>query len=70
MQLIDIGANLTHESFDYDRDAVLQRAYEAGVVQMVVTGSNRTHSSPCVAISAASSWLASMPLRGTSALCC
>ncbi|AAF84719.1 TatD family hydrolase [Xylella fastidiosa] len=45
MQLIDIGANLTHESFDYDRDAVLQRAYEAGVVQMVVTGSNRTHSS-------------------------
>ena len=24
--LIDIGANLTHDSFDRDRDAVLQRA--------------------------------------------
>ena len=24
MQLIDIGANLTHDSFDPDRDAVLQ----------------------------------------------
>lgn len=44
MQLIDIGANLTHESFDHDRDAVLQRAYDAGVVQMVVTGTSRTHS--------------------------
>lgn len=44
MQLIDIGANLTHESFDTDRDAVLQRAREAGVVQMVVTGASREHS--------------------------
>ena len=42
--LIDIGANLTHESFDPDRDAVLQRAREAGVVQMVVTGASREHS--------------------------
>jgi len=30
MQLIDIGANLTHEAFDRDRDAVLQRARAAG----------------------------------------
>jgi TatD DNase family protein len=44
MQLIDIGANLTHDSFDHDRDAVLQRAREAGVVQMVVTGASREHS--------------------------
>jgi TatD DNase family protein len=29
--LIDIGANLTHDSFDHDRDAVLQRARDAGV---------------------------------------
>jgi TatD DNase family protein len=42
--LIDIGANLTHDSFDHDRDAVLQRAREAGVVQMVVTGASREHS--------------------------
>ncbi len=44
MQLIDIGANLTHDSFDRDRDAVLQRARDAGVVQMVVTGASREHS--------------------------
>jgi TatD DNase family protein len=44
MQLIDIGANLTHDSFDSDRDAVLQRARDAGVVQLVVTGASREHS--------------------------
>ena len=44
MQLIDIGANLTHDSFDRDRDAVMQRARDAGVVQMVVTGASREHS--------------------------
>jgi len=44
VQLIDIGANLTHDSFDHDRDAVLQRARDAGVVQMVVTGASREHS--------------------------
>jgi len=44
MQLIDIGLNLTHDSFDRDRDAVLGRARAAGVVQMVVTGASREHS--------------------------
>jgi TatD DNase family protein len=44
MQLIDIGANLTHDSFDRDRDAVLARACEAGIVQMVITGASREHS--------------------------
>ncbi|KAB7775375.1 TatD family hydrolase [Xanthomonas sp. LMG 12459] len=44
MTLIDIGANLTHESFDRDRDAVLQRARAAGVAQLVVTGASREHS--------------------------
>ena len=44
MQLIDIGANLTHESFARDLDAVLERARAAGVVQMVVTGASREHS--------------------------
>jgi len=42
--LVDIGANLTHESFDADRDAVLQRARDAGVAQIVVTGASREHS--------------------------
>ena len=44
MDLIDIGANLTHDSFDRDRDAVLARAREAGVARMVVTGASREHS--------------------------
>ena len=38
--LIDIGANLTHDSFDHDFDDVLQRADDAGVTQMVVTGAS------------------------------
>ena len=38
--LIDIGANLAHDSFDDDRDAVLRRAAEAGVSRIVVTGSS------------------------------
>jgi len=44
MELIDIGANLTHDSFDRDRDAVLERARAAGVVQMVITGASRSES--------------------------
>jgi TatD DNase family protein len=35
--LIDIGANLTHDSFDHDRDAVIRRALEAGVDRQIVT---------------------------------
>lgn len=38
MQLIDIGVNLTHESFSHDLPEVLQRATAAGVHRMVVTG--------------------------------
>ena len=44
MTLIDIGANLTHDSFDRDREAVLQRARAAGVSTMIVTGASREHS--------------------------
>ncbi len=39
-ELIDIGANLAHDSFDDDRDAVVARAAEAGVTRIVVTGSS------------------------------
>jgi TatD DNase family protein len=38
--LIDIGINLTHNSFAADRETVIARAQAAGVVQMVVTGSS------------------------------
>jgi TatD DNase family protein len=38
--LVDIGANLAHDSFDADRDAVLARARAAGVAAMIVTGSS------------------------------
>ena len=38
--LVDIGANLAHDSFDDDRDAVIQRAADAGVTRIIVTGSS------------------------------
>ncbi len=38
--IIDIGANLAHDSFDDDRDEILQRAHDAGVGRIVVTGSS------------------------------
>lgn len=41
MDLIDIGANLTHESFRHDLDAVLQRAAGHGVARMIVTGASK-----------------------------
>lgn len=50
MQLIDIGANLTHDSFDRDRDAVLLRARAAGVARMVVTGASREHNPQALAL--------------------
>jgi TatD DNase family protein len=37
--VIDIGANLAHDSFDLDREAVLERAWDAGLEAIVVTGS-------------------------------
>lgn len=38
MELIDIGVNLTNSRFRRDRDEVLARARDAGVVGMVLTG--------------------------------
>lgn len=40
MQLIDIGVNLTNSSFQGQQSAVVERAREAGVVQMVLTGTS------------------------------
>ena len=40
IELIDIGVNLTNKSLQRDLDGVMQRAEEAGVRQMVVTGTS------------------------------
>ncbi len=42
--LVDIGANLTHESFRHDLDAVLERARAADIAQIVVTGASEAGS--------------------------
>lgn len=36
--LVDIGLNLTHRRFDADREAVIERARQAGVGWMILTG--------------------------------
>lgn len=48
MQLIDIGANLTHETFRPDFDAMLERAGSHSVVTMVVTGASTAGSRAAV----------------------
>ena len=53
MQLVDIGANLTHSSFRHDLDAVLDRARAHGVAQMVVTGASREGSPEALALARA-----------------
>ena len=50
MHLVDIGANLTHESFRHDFDAVLERARKAGVERMIVTGASRAGSEHALAL--------------------
>jgi TatD DNase family protein len=53
MELIDIGANLTHDSFDADRAAVMHRAAAAGVAQLVVTGSSVESTRSAIELAAA-----------------
>jgi TatD DNase family protein len=53
ISLIDIGSNLTHDSFARDRDAVLARALEAGVRYQVVTGADMASSNQAAALAAA-----------------
>lgn len=40
VELVDIGVNLDHRSFDKDRATVIRRAREAGVKTLVLTGTN------------------------------
>jgi TatD DNase family protein len=52
MELIDIGANLTHESFAHDLPDVLHRASRAGVHRMIVTGTSITATEAALALHA------------------
>jgi TatD DNase family protein len=52
-ELVDIGANLTHESFADDRAAVMARALEAGVTRLVVTGADLEGSRAAAALARA-----------------
>lgn len=46
--LIDIGANLTHESFQPDFDQCILRAKQANVIRMIVTGSDLEESQKAI----------------------
>ena len=51
MELIDIGINLAHESFDEDRAAVIERSQAAGVQQLIVTGATLASSAAALELS-------------------
>jgi TatD DNase family protein len=53
MQLVDIGANLTHESFAHDLPQLLARAAAQGVTRMVVTGASGEGSEQAAALARA-----------------
>jgi len=48
--LVDIGANLTHDSFNDDRDQVIERAAEAGVTRIILTGTDCMSSQDALAL--------------------
>lgn len=49
-ELVDIGINLTHDSFNRDRDAVIERADAAGVTTLVITGTSAEESRSAAAL--------------------
>lgn len=55
--LVDIGANLTHDSFDADRESVVAEARKVGVRQLIVTGASVTGSVRAIEIAAADAQL-------------
>jgi TatD DNase family protein len=52
LDLIDIGANLTHESFAADRPSVMERAQAAGVRRQIVTGADLSSSQQAASLAA------------------
>jgi TatD DNase family protein len=59
ISLIDIGSNLTHESFAADRDAVMARALAAGVDRQIVTGTDLASSREAALLAAGNPWVLS-----------
>jgi TatD DNase family protein len=53
LDLVDIGSNLTHDSFAQDRDLVMARAMQAGVHRQIVTGADLPGSRQAAALAAA-----------------
>jgi TatD DNase family protein len=47
---IDIGVNLTHDSFDHDRLEVIRRAASVGVRRMIVTGACQESTEAAIAL--------------------
>ncbi|CAM3713592.1 TatD family hydrolase [Parendozoicomonas haliclonae] len=48
LELVDIGVNLGDSAFDKDRDDVVERALEAGVSTMILTGTTLEESIACL----------------------
>lgn len=57
MELVDIGANIAHDSFDADREAVLDRARDAGVSTIIVTGSSDDSNINAATLAGSRPWL-------------
>ncbi|MGD9388488.1 MAG: TatD family hydrolase [Gammaproteobacteria bacterium] len=53
MNLVDIGVNLAHDSFDADREQVIARARDAGVARLIITGSSLESSRAALALAEA-----------------
>ena len=52
IELVDIGVNLTNKSLLADLDGIVQRAADAGVTQMVVTGTTLSDSAQAIELCA------------------
>lgn len=50
IELVDVGANLTHDSFDRDRADVIARAAAVGVTRLIVTGASLDGSAKAAAL--------------------
>jgi TatD DNase family protein len=48
MELIDIGSNLTHESFQHDLADVMDRARDAGIRRQIITGTTLSASEAAI----------------------